>query len=66
MKELIDSVTKKAKSFASSTTEVVDAKNDHIAIADELELLSLQGMDVGTLVCDMPGLLLRKMKTECF
>jgi hypothetical protein len=38
--ELTDSVTEKTKSIASSKTEAEDAKSDHIATLEELELLS--------------------------
>jgi len=40
VKELTDSVTEKTKSIASSKTEAEDAKSDHIATLEELELLS--------------------------
>jgi len=40
VKELTDSVTEKTKSIASSKTEAEDAKSDHIATVEELELLS--------------------------
>merc|ERR1719446_476166 len=38
--ELTDSVTEKTKSIASSKTEAEDAKSDHIATVEELELLA--------------------------
>lgn len=40
VKELADSVTEKTKSIASSKTEAEDAKSDHIATVEELELLA--------------------------